>query len=239
VARYLCRGMELRKEGNRPVRQAPGWRRLATARVHATRNGRLGHACSSLRGMAAPHGVTTGGVVVSERVSDAQQRAAGGMAGESRGQSTAEGREGWPDRNGERKWQQPAGVFGSGKAVAAVADARTGHERAPRLAAERNFGRRAARCGQDTEGTGRDVRWGWVGWPGPSSDGRSAARQTGGAVLGDQGPGTVNGSGWQEAGGDPRTATSTGPWSLAAGPNADSNYRSSTNITLSFENGRK
>jgi len=66
--------MELRKEGNRPVRQAPGWRRLATAEVHATQNGKLGHACSSLRGMAAPHGVATGGVVVSERRTAAGSR---------------------------------------------------------------------------------------------------------------------------------------------------------------------
>jgi hypothetical protein len=89
VARYLCSGMELRKEGNRPVRQAPGWRRLATARVHATRNGRLGHACSSSSAgwQRAPHGVpATGGgerathssgqqVEWQER---AEQRAAGG-----------------------------------------------------------------------------------------------------------------------------------------------------------------
>lgn len=55
-----------------------------------------------------------------------------------------------------------AGVFGGGKAVvAAVADAAgTGHERAPRLAAERKFtgGVRRGRAHadrQDTEGTGR------------------------------------------------------------------------------------
>jgi hypothetical protein len=51
VTRYLCCGMGLREEENRPVRQAPGWRRCgrrpATARVHATRQGRLGYACSS------------------------------------------------------------------------------------------------------------------------------------------------------------------------------------------------
>lgn len=173
------------------------------------------------------------------------------MAGESRGQSRAEGREGWPDRNGKSGSRRP-GVFGSVKAVVAVADARTGHERAPQVAAERNYGRRAVRrgrmrtAGQDTEGTetGRAARYavtcGGGGWGGrvPAAKGvRRLDRQVGPSYA--RAPQAVNGSVRQAAGGDPRgrRRRQAGPW--RRGPDADSNYRGSTNATLSFENGRK
>jgi hypothetical protein len=70
-----------------------------------------------------------------------------------------------------------------------------------------------------------------VGWPGPISDGRSAARQTGGAVLG-RGPWVVNGSLRRAAGGDLTRGRRRRPAPWRWDPNADSNYRGSTNVML-------
>ena len=117
-------------------------------------------------------------------------------------QRAAEGRGGEvASKTGTRKVAGGLLLFGSGKAVVAVAAAR-----APATSGRRESRRKeipggggGGACGQDTEGTGgprralrRGVRrggWGWAG--GPSGDGRSAARQTGGAVPG-EGLGVVN-----------------------------------------------
>jgi hypothetical protein len=103
-------------------------------------------------------------------------------------QSRAEAAEGRGDGKQDRDeesgrrtiWEWEGGV-GCGRA-------RTGHERAPRVAAERNYGRRGgAHADRTRRGrTGRAARYGvtcggvvGVG-PGPSGDGRSAAgRQVG------------------------------------------------------------
>jgi hypothetical protein len=102
-----------------------------------------------------------------------------------------------------------AGVLGSEKAVVAVADVRTGQERAPQLAAEK-YG--AMRCGPRAHvdrtwrgRTGRAARYAvtCAGLAGPAATGvRRHYRQVGplGAV-------TVNGSMRQAAVGDPSTAT--------------------------------
>jgi hypothetical protein len=170
-----------------------------------------------LRGMAArlPHGVAIGG---GERARHSSGHRRQQVNWQERAEATAGGR--GDGQTGMGK--VAAGVFGSGKAVAAVVDARTGHERAPRLAAERNYGRRAHADRTRRGRMGRAARYavtcGGVGGLAGPHQRRAFSGTTDRWGRPRQGP---LGGQWLLASGsgrrpDPWTETSTGP--LAVGP---------------------